>query len=73
MIADSQGVTRAMISFLASLHRDTRGATAIEYGLICALIVIAVMGAIRGLGDSNAGGWGGMSTKATAAMQAASS
>ena len=60
-----------MISFLASLYRDTRGATAIEYGLICAMIVIAVIGAVRGLGESNSGGWGAMSSKATTAMQGA--
>jgi pilus assembly protein Flp/PilA len=44
------------------LHRlvaDERGATAIEYGLIAALIVIAMMGGLKTLG----GGAGGMWTK----------
>jgi pilus assembly protein Flp/PilA len=41
------------------LRRDKRGATAIEYGLIAALIVIAMMGGLRTLG----GGFGGMWTK----------
>ena len=36
-----------------------RGATAIEYGLIAALIVIAMMGGLKSLG----GGAGGMWTK----------
>ena len=62
-----------MISFLASLHGDTRGATAIEYGLICAMVVLAALGAMRGLGQENAGGWGNMSSKATTAMQGAAS
>ncbi len=38
---------------------DQTGATAIEYGLIAALIVIAMMGGLRTLG----GGAGGMWTK----------
>ena len=38
---------------------DQRGATAIEYGLIAALIVVAMMGGLRTLG----GGAGGMWTK----------
>jgi pilus assembly protein Flp/PilA len=62
-----------MISFLASLYRDTRGATVIEYGLICAMIVLAMIGALSGLGAGNAGGWGAMSSKATTAMQGAGS
>ena len=36
-----------------------KGATAIEYGLICALIVVAMIGALGQLG----GGAGGMWTK----------
>jgi pilus assembly protein Flp/PilA len=67
----AKGMAWVMITFLASLYRDTRGATAIEYGLICAMIVIAVIGAIQGLGQSNSGGWGAMSSKATTAMQGA--
>lgn len=31
--------------------RDRRGATAIEYGLIAALIAVAAVGAMSGLGD----------------------
>ena len=42
-----------------TLRADTRGATAIEYGLIAALIVIAMIGALSQLG----GGAGGMWTK----------
>ena len=41
------------------MRADTRGATAIEYGLIAALIVIAMMGGLASLG----GGAGGMWTK----------
>jgi pilus assembly protein Flp/PilA len=35
-----------------SLIRDTRGATAIEYGLIAALIAIAAISAMKSLGTN---------------------
>lgn len=44
-----------------TLHRllaDRRGATAIEYGLIAALIVIAMMGGLAALGGGANGMWG---------------
>jgi pilus assembly protein Flp/PilA len=44
---------------LRRLRSDKRGATAIEYGLIAALIVVAMMGGLSALG----GGAGGMWTK----------
>jgi pilus assembly protein Flp/PilA len=37
-------------SILARLCRNRRGATAIEYGLIAALIAVAAIGAMRTLG-----------------------
>lgn len=47
------------------LSRDKRGATAIEYGLIAALIVVAMMGGLSALG----GGAGGMWTKINNTVQ----
>ena len=41
--------------FLNTLARDRRGATAIEYGLIAALISIALVAAFNRLGLSLAG------------------
>lgn len=35
---------------LFQLVRDERGATAIEYGLIAALIAVAAIGAMQGIG-----------------------
>lgn len=49
----------AIRTTLRRLLADDGGATAIEYGLICALIVIAMMGGLATLG----GGAGGMWTK----------
>jgi pilus assembly protein Flp/PilA len=50
---------------LRRLRRDKRGATAIEYGLIVALIGVAIMSALGNLG----GGVGGMWTKLNNAVQ----
>ena len=47
------------------LSRDNRGATAIEYGLIAALIVVAMMGGLSALG----GGAGGMWSKINNTVQ----
>lgn len=46
---------RTMLHCLAACKR---GATAIEYGLIAALIVIAMMGGLRTLGGGANGMWG---------------
>ena len=43
---------------LRKLRADQRGATAIEYGLIAALIVIAMMGGLSALGGGSEGMWG---------------
>jgi len=44
------------------LRADRRGATAIEYGLIVALIAIAMMGGLQALGGGSNGMWGRIST-----------
>jgi pilus assembly protein Flp/PilA len=46
---------------LRKLSADSRGATAIEYGLIAALIVIAMMGGLQSLGGGVGGMWGKLS------------
>jgi len=38
------------MKFLSTLRRDEAGATAIEYGLIAALIAVAAITAMSGLG-----------------------
>ena len=50
------------------LLRDERGATAIEYGLIAALIVIAMMGALSSLGGGVGGMWSDLGTTASTYM-----
>jgi len=39
------------------LRSDKRGATAIEYGLIAALIAVAIMGSLQSLGGGSNGMW----------------
>ncbi|HWI87451.1 MAG TPA: Flp family type IVb pilin [Sphingomonas sp.] len=48
---------------LIKLIRNARGATAVEYGLIVALIVIAAAAGISMLGASTGGAWGNISNK----------
>jgi pilus assembly protein Flp/PilA len=43
---------------LRKLAVDTRGATAIEYGLITALIAVACIGGMQSLGGGVGGRWG---------------
>ncbi|MBX7480977.1 Flp family type IVb pilin [Qipengyuania qiaonensis] len=46
-----------MFKFLHDLGRDTRGATAVEYGLILALVFLAMLGAAQSFGTKAAGMW----------------
>lgn len=50
------------------LRADGRGATAIEYGLLAALISIAAMGGMQALGGGSKGMWGKIQTKANTYM-----
>ena len=54
------------IRIFSRLRRDKRGATAIEYGLIVALIAIAMMGGLRTLGGGAGGMWTNLSQTAVA-------
>ncbi|MGE0180364.1 MAG: Flp family type IVb pilin [Sphingomonas sp.] len=48
---------------LFKLFKDERGATAVEYGLILAMVFLAMVGAVTMLSGSNAGMWNYVSTK----------
>jgi pilus assembly protein Flp/PilA len=56
---------------LIKLIADARGATAIEYGLIVALIVIAIVIAISSVGGGTSGMWGNMTNKVGNVMPSA--
>jgi pilus assembly protein Flp/PilA len=51
------------LRWLCALARERRGGTAIEYGLILALVVLAMMGALMGVADVTTNMWGNISTK----------
>jgi pilus assembly protein Flp/PilA len=48
----SEGEKEPDMKFIRKLIRNSRGATAIEYGLIAALIAVAAITAMQGLGTS---------------------
>jgi pilus assembly protein Flp/PilA len=50
-----------------ALGRNVRGATAVEYGLIVTLIVIAMIAALKGVAEANTSLWGNVSTKVQSA------
>jgi pilus assembly protein Flp/PilA len=56
------------IATLRKLLADQQAATAIEYGLILALIFLGIVGAVSALGSEDTGLWGQVETKAAAAM-----
>lgn len=53
---------------LRTLFSDNRAATAIEYGLIVALIALAMIGTLRMLGGGTGGMWTIISDKFTEAV-----
>jgi pilus assembly protein Flp/PilA len=55
-------------TFMKELVDDTSGATAIEYGLIVALIVIAMISALGAVADSTIAMWGRVESESTTAM-----
>ena len=57
-----------LTTFLKTIGNDNSGATAVEYGLIAALIVLAAVGGFQAVGNSNTTGWGGVNDKVTEAM-----
>ena len=60
----------AIRTILRKLRADQRGATAIEYGLIAALIVIAMMAGLESMGGGVGGMWGKLGNSANTYMPA---
>ena len=53
----------AIRTTLRRLFADRRGATAVEYGLIAALIIVAMIGGLSALGGGAGGMWTSVSEK----------
>lgn len=49
-----------LTTFLKHIGNDESGATAVEYGLIASLVVLAALGGFQALGSSNETGWGAL-------------
>ena len=58
-----EGGVNAIRKTLRCLLRNQKGATAIEYGLIVALIALAMMGGLRALGGGAGGMWSNISSE----------
>ena len=56
------------IRLLRRMRSDKRGATAIEYGLIAALIAIAAISGMTALGGGSNGMWGRLDNRVSEAM-----
>lgn len=54
---------------ISGLMRSTRAATAVEYGLILALIFIAIVTAVKGVATQTGDVWTYVSTTSADAMQ----
>jgi pilus assembly protein Flp/PilA len=56
-----------MKNLISRFVKDESGATAIEYGLIAALVAVAIIGTVRTLGDDLGNTFGAVSTALTGA------
>jgi len=54
---------KSVVRTLVRLARNRRGATAIEYGLIIALVVLALIGGLTALANTTSGMWNNVSDK----------
>jgi pilus assembly protein Flp/PilA len=56
-----------MIHLLCQLAKSRKGATAVEYGLIVAMIVIAMVGMLQAVAHSTTGMWNNVADQVLAA------
>ncbi len=56
-----------MIEFFKKLYLSDKGATAVEYGLILALIALTVLVAISGVANTTINMWNGVADEVTEA------
>lgn len=55
----------AVVMLLKSLFRDTRAATAVEYGLIIAMIVLAMVASLQDVANQIISMWEGVENDVT--------
>ena len=56
------------IKLFRAIIRDRLGATAVEYGLIVALLVIAIITSLQGVANENTGLWAVVTRNVSAVM-----
>ena len=56
-----------VVEFFKKLKRDNRGATAVEYGLILALMFLAMIGALQSFGQTTIQMWDRVTTSVSGA------
>ena len=57
-----------MLNYLLRLYRDDQAATAVEYAVLLALILVAVISAINAVGNTTSGIWANDANKISAAI-----
>lgn len=62
-----------MYRIVKALLKDQTGTSALEMGLICALIVIAMLSALDAFASGSVSMWNSVSSKSSSAMQGANS
>ena len=60
-----------MTAILKRVLRDQRGSSAVEYGLICAMIVLGCLTALQGMSNESNGLWSVFTDKTSDAIQKA--
>ena len=70
MVRRSVGKDRQMFTTMKNLLKDESGDTAIEYGLIAALVSVAAIGALSAMGTSLTSIFGTVSTQLDTAVTA---
>ncbi len=61
------------VALLKRLARDREGTSAVEMGIILAVIVLAMLGALQALASSTNSMWNDVSSKSNAAVTGATS
>ncbi|MFA9200537.1 MAG: Flp family type IVb pilin [Cypionkella sp.] len=56
-----------MRKLLKAIASDISGATAVEYGLILAMVFLAMLAAVQGFGNTSIAMWNGIAEKVKAA------
>ncbi|WP_435417813.1 Flp family type IVb pilin [Parerythrobacter aurantius] len=62
-----------MLKLIKKLLDDRSGATAVEYGLILAMVFLAMVGAVASVGNATSNVWNTVTNTSSAAMSQAGS